>query len=229
MREETHFNFVTCYMLPASRPASPNRGEQGGHVTRNLRAYTLIEVLIASGIFAVLMTMVMGSISINSNLRNQSKTIREASINARYAIESISRDFRLASDYEISTVDDIITIYSYDENGIKNARIYSIDKCPADNINTSICVQLNNGDKEPLTSPDINIAKSTEDQSIFDDEESFLTGNVQPFLEINFQVQAKLGKKITDNFTQTIKTTVASRSLTQTQGYSSYISPEQIR
>lgn len=222
---------LTSHNLSADKVGSPLSvliSRLTPHSSPLTHAYTLIEVLIASGIFAVLMTMVMGSISINSNLRNQSKTIRKASINARYAIESISRDFRLASNYDISTIsdNDSVTIYSYDENGVENAKIYSVDKCPADNINTSICVQLNDGDKEPLTSSDINITKVSDQQSIFDDGGSFLAGDIQPFLEIKFQVQAKLGKKITDVFNQTMETTVASRSF---PGYNSSISPEQIR
>lgn len=197
------------------------------HNSQLTTGYTLIEVLIAAGIFAIAMSMVMSTFSVNSNIQNQTKAIREASVSARYAVEAMAREFRLAANYEISNSEDSVTFYSYDESDVKNYRKYLLGQCHSASTNTAICVSFNGRDYQPLTSPDINVSNvSQEGQklAVFNDRGSFTTGTSQPFLEIKFTITTTLGKKLTEQFSQTIETTIASRAY---PGFSGTIASEQ--
>lgn len=178
---------------------------------KHQQAYTLIEILIAAALFAVIIGSVLFSFSNNSQTRNKIKTIRETSINARYAIEAIARELRLAASFKIVSGNDII-INSYDENGGLTTREYIVKEYSPANNNNAIFVCLNNtANCQPLTNPSINIS-SINGQPIFNDQGSnSLISNIQPFVEINLSVNSKIGKKITDQFTQSLSTRVATR------------------
>lgn len=193
--------------------------------TTFLHGYSLIEVLIASGIFATVMVMVFATFSVNSNIRNQSQAIRDASISGRYAMEAIAREFRLANSYTLNSSDDI-TINTYDENGDKISRRYFVDECNGANANQTICVQVGSNTAQPLTSADINVASAGANESIFDDYNSGATPTMQPILHIEFTINSNLGKKLTDKFTQTLETSVTGRSYS---GFNSSIPVEQIQ
>lgn len=189
------------------------------------RAYTLMEVVIASGIFAVTMMIVLSTFTINSDVRSKTQVIREASVSSRYAVEAIAREFRLAKDYEISPTSDSIILFSYNDQGEQTSREYIRSQCHGGaNQNYAICVKINNtGNFQPMTSADINVLLD-ENGAIFDDKNSKDIGTIQPFLNISFKIKATLGKKKTDQFEQTIKTTIASRKY---PGFNSLIPQEQ--
>lgn len=186
-------------------------------------AYTLIEILIAAALFAVIIGTVLFSFSSNSQTRNKIKAIREASINARYAMETIARELRLATSYRIISDNDII-VNSYDENGDLVTREYLIKAYSLENSNKAIFVCLDNATIcQPLTSPAIAI-NSINDQPIFNDQGSNRSASkMQPFVEIKFLVNANIGRKITDQFRQSLSTRVATRIY---PGFNQYIPVE---
>jgi len=188
--------------------------------------YTLIEVLISAGIFVVVMVIVFSTFSVNSDLRNQTKTIREASVSARYAVESIAREFRLANNYSITSGGSLI-MQTYDE-GVKTTREYKVGNCQLNdasgvaNPNQAICVKEDSGDWQPITSGDISVSEELDSSGnpypIFDDKGSGSSTTIQPFIMIKFVIESKTGKKISERFKQTIETTVVARSYSQSFG-----------
>ncbi|EKD57012.1 MAG: hypothetical protein ACD_58C00027G0004 [uncultured bacterium] len=195
------------------------------NLTPYTRGYSLIEVLIASGIFAGVMAMVFATFSVNSSLRNQTKAIRDASISGRYAMEAIARDFRLADSYSI--LGDNITINSYDQDGNKVIHEYFLGQClPSPNTNVALCTKIDNGSAQALTSTNINILNINTSESIFNDRNSGATETMQPILEIKFKISANLGKKQTDKFTQTLETAVSGRAY---KGFNRSILVEQLQ
>lgn len=195
MKNNSHYKLVTGYMQLVTKRCG----------------YSLIEVLIAAGIFASVMAVVFATFSVNSNLSNQSTAIREASVSGRYAVENIAREFRLASNYSISETNDAITIKSYDSNGQPVSRQYFIGQCNTGSVNNAICLKVDGGAASALTSSDINITGVGVD-SVFDDKNSSVIATMQPILQIKFKITANVGKKKTETFTQSIETAVAGRS-----------------
>lgn len=209
MKNRFLINLVACYWKLVTKSAG----------------YSLIEVLIASGIFTAVMVLVFTTFSVNSSLRNQTKAIRDASVSGRYAMEAIARDFRLADSYSI--LGDNITINSYDQDGNKIIHEYYLGQClPSPNTNIALCTKIDNGSAQALTSADINILNINASESIFNDRNSGSTDTMQPILEIKFKVVANLGKKQTDKFTQTLETAVAGRAY---HGFNRSIPVEQVQ
>lgn len=67
------------------------------------KAFTLIEMLIATFIFALAITMVMISFYFSSSFQSKNTSIRNTSQTARAVIDTLSRDVRYADN--VSTVD----------------------------------------------------------------------------------------------------------------------------
>lgn len=72
------------------------------HNTRNQAGFTLVEVLVASAVFTVVMLAALGSLLISSNYAKKAKALRAAMDNVNYAMESMSRSLRTGSHYNCS-------------------------------------------------------------------------------------------------------------------------------
>jgi len=64
--------------------------------TKKLKAFTLIEILIATGIFSVVMVMTSGVISQSSGYQSKLQASRAVSEESRKIADAVSRDLRLA-------------------------------------------------------------------------------------------------------------------------------------
>lgn len=90
-------------------------------VSERKRAFTLIEIMVATTIFAIAIVMVTASFGMANKWQKQVKANREIAEAGRFAMEKISRDARTAKKTEnnnsvlrITNQDDSIIIYSVD-------------------------------------------------------------------------------------------------------------------
>jgi prepilin-type N-terminal cleavage/methylation domain-containing protein len=68
----------------------------------NNQGFTLIEVLVATAVFTIIMLAALGSLLVASNYAKKTKALRAAMDNVNYAMESMSRSLRTGSDYNCS-------------------------------------------------------------------------------------------------------------------------------
>lgn len=174
--------------------------------------FTLIEVLIASAIFVVLITTAIATFGFSSDLQEKNLAIREASQNARFVIEAIARDVRLADSFTISS----------------NGKKIDLTK---DGQDLSYYFENNNiyyddgNEKQILTDGTIFVVTEGNNGSYFqgvDDSNS----DVQSYVKIKmvFVPNNKNAEKNVEKYKETIETTVATREYTK--GYSGKITSD---
>jgi len=166
--------------------------------------YTLIEVLIASALFVVIMGAVVAIFGYSANLETRNSAISKASQTARFITESIARDVRLAESFTIDPSVPEITITDNNQNTFSyywgssgtssdNDIIYYRDKT------TNESIPLNNPEQVSID----NFALSGIDGT---------TLGTQSYLTIDIGAQARIGTKTLATQTQNIKTTVSTRA-----------------
>ena len=67
-------------------------------------AFTLIELMIATTLFTIVMLMGVGSLVVSSNSAKASQKLRTAVDNVNFAMESMTREFRMGTYYECESV-----------------------------------------------------------------------------------------------------------------------------
>jgi len=67
--------------------------------SNNKSGFTLIELMVATSIFTVIMLAAMGSLVITSNLAKKSQALNFTMDNLSFAIESMSRSLRMGTNY----------------------------------------------------------------------------------------------------------------------------------
>ncbi|PJE73761.1 MAG: hypothetical protein COV02_00920, partial [Candidatus Terrybacteria bacterium CG10_big_fil_rev_8_21_14_0_10_41_10] len=71
---------------------------------KNLNAgFTLIELIVALGLFAVVMTISVGAFLNISDIQKKSESLRNVSDNMSFTIEMMTRDIREGYDYSCSS------------------------------------------------------------------------------------------------------------------------------
>jgi prepilin-type N-terminal cleavage/methylation domain-containing protein len=162
-------------------------------IKKTKNGFTLIEILIASAIFVSIISIVLAVLGFSVNLQSRNSAIREASQTARFIIEAISRDVRLADSYYIDSNYPKVTI---EKNGLSYSYSYE-DKT----------IFYNEGIiHEPLNPQDVKITNVS--FTGIDDSNK----KVQSYLQIKMTFQSNLGKRDLDKKSQTIETTVATRA-----------------
>lgn len=86
--------------------------------------FTLIELMVATSIFMIIMLVAMGSIVISSNASKRAQKLRYAMDNVNFALESMTRSIRMGTDYEERDNGNGISFNLADENGENIKRIY---------------------------------------------------------------------------------------------------------
>jgi type II secretory pathway pseudopilin PulG len=66
------------------------------------KGFTLVELIVASGVFMAIMTVALGSLLVTSNYSRKAKALRAAMDNVNYAMDTMSRSLRLGSNYNCS-------------------------------------------------------------------------------------------------------------------------------
>lgn len=177
------------------------------------RGFTLIEVLIASAIFVILITTVVATFGFSSDLQNKTLAIREASQSARFIIEAIARDIRLADSFEIIDNQKINIIKNNEEISyyFEDDDVFYSD---GENI-------------ESLTSDTLQVLTDGNNQSGFDGIDA-RDKEIQSYVKIKIVFKTtnsfNLENKNSEKFTETIETTVATRAYEK--GYEKNIIPE---
>lgn len=116
------------------------------------RGYTLIELIIAVGIFALVMVLASGAYFMMINLNRQTQAVVTGINNLSYALETMSRQMRMGINYICNGIGDCAgggsTLSFTDETGASVT--YSL-------VNGSI-VQTTNGVSSILTDPAVSIS-----------------------------------------------------------------------
>ena len=174
--------------------------------------FTLIEVLIASAIFVILITTAVATFGFSSDLQLKTLAIREASQNARFIIEAIARDIRLADSFEISDDSKKIDI------SINNEQISYLFR---DND-----IIYNDGTNEQsLTNDQLQVITET---SSFEGVDTAGNDLIQSYVKIKIVFTSNIGtseEKNLEKFAETIETTVATRAYTK--GYEGKVTSEE--
>lgn len=72
-------------------------------VLQKNRAFTLIEIMVATSIFMIIMLVAMGALISSSDTAKKSQALRSAMDNVNFAMESMTRSLRMGSDYTCVT------------------------------------------------------------------------------------------------------------------------------
>ncbi len=72
---------------------------------KNNRGFTLIELMIATTLFTIIMLMGVGSLVVSSNSAKSSQKLRIAVDNVNFAMESMTRELRMGTIYTCPAVD----------------------------------------------------------------------------------------------------------------------------
>ncbi len=67
------------------------------------KGFTLIEIMVATSIFMIIMLMAMGALITTSDTAKKSQALRTAMDNVNFAMESITRSIRMGADYTCVT------------------------------------------------------------------------------------------------------------------------------
>ncbi len=168
-------------------------------VLKNQKGFTLMEVMVAVSIFAIVVTVGIGSLlTINSTYR-KSQIDRQAIDSLTFTLESMSREMRTAATWTASynagatnefrfvDQDGADVIYSWVGDGL--FKDYQCSGCQNQSLPNS------NGQPYDMTPGNVKITKM-----------SFLplqSTNGQPYVQINVGGQVTSGKEITDFAFQT--------------------------
>jgi type II secretory pathway pseudopilin PulG len=122
--------------------------------------FTLVEIMVASAVFIVIMVAAMGSLLVSNNAAKKARALRAAMDNVNYAMENMSRNLRLGSNYVCSSSVSL-PVSSPQDCPLGNSAISFI---PADNNQTSIIgplpfidIGFYLGQKPSLNNPSQNI------------------------------------------------------------------------
>lgn len=76
-----------------------NRFKLNKNIVKGNKGFTLIEIMIATVVFLLIMVAAIGALVTTSNAAKNSKALRSAMDNVNYAMDNISRSLRLGSLY----------------------------------------------------------------------------------------------------------------------------------
>jgi len=172
----------------------------------NAFGFTLIEVLIASGIFVVILAISIFTFSTSNNLSSKNTVLRETSQSGRYIIEAIARNVRSARNYQnkdaFKVEGNVLTIA---DNNQEREYVYECEKIQEEQ-KTRCTIKIDGRDMAPN---DISIDFPEGKDYIF---KQIGGTNEQPALKIEFEV-VNLGEgKLAKSASQTLRTIITSRS-----------------
>ena len=190
-------------------------------INNNSRGFTLIEVLVASFIFATVMAIAMGIFALSSNIQVSSEIARNILSDERVAIEQISHDLRMAdegyvfsnSNGEALASNSTSSNYILIKNKDKPDKLYGFIP-----LTKKLGVKEGNGAWQPLVSSEFDVLSDT-DTGNFNKGVLFAgivpssSNTVQPFVNIEFIIDnsAYIGKA-SELVHQTIRTAVTTRA-----------------
>lgn len=160
--------------------------------------FTLIEILVASAIFVVLITTTMATFGASSSLQTKSEAIQASSQSSRFILESIVRDIRLADKFNLTNYNPAnITIYSGTE---EISYIYKPNEKSIYYVDSFGETKLNSNNTEVT-----EFKISGIDYNFID---------IQSFIKIEISFKGIIGKgfKSIETHEETINTTITTRN-----------------
>ncbi len=171
--------------------------------------FTLIELMVATSVFMMVMLAAVGALLITSNAAKKAKSVRYAMDNVNYAMDSMSRNLRLGSMFhcssgsfstQTSTSDcpgggSTIVFMSYNGGAQDNGYRLEVDSLGKGSIEQ--CDQSIGCNK--MTSPDVNITDLR-----FIVRGSGISDGIQPSVLIMVKGEVNIGGKITKFALQTM-------------------------
>ena len=138
------------------------------------QGFTLIEVMVAVSIFAIIMTVGIGALLILNNTYRQTEVERQSMDSLSYVLESMSREIRTAQSWSPTNVSGSSTFefidqdnldITYQTNPLLNGRtgIEMIVKNPPQNAPVTPAIPLGTYD---LTPTNVTISNTTPDGSV---------------------------------------------------------------
>ncbi len=73
------------------------------HSLKNNRAFTLVEMIVALGLFAVVATVALGALVKIISVNKKAQTLHQSMTNINFALESMSRELRVGTMYNCTT------------------------------------------------------------------------------------------------------------------------------
>ncbi|MDP2665658.1 MAG: prepilin-type N-terminal cleavage/methylation domain-containing protein [bacterium] len=127
---------------------------------KKLRGYTLIELIIATGLFALIMLLASGAYLIMIGLERQTQGIATGIDNLSFAIETMTRDIRTGSTYNCAGLGDCSAgrdSFTFMPSGSGTTVTYALGTQPAPND----AIQGITKDGAMLTDPSVDITSLT--------------------------------------------------------------------
>ncbi len=139
--------------------------------------FTLLEMIMVIAVFALVLTATSELFITIYNVAKKTNNIRKIQQDARYALETISREARLAKTTNVDKTNNIITTTSKDNIQIEF-------KLSSGKI---IMTSPPGGTSQNLTTDSTNILTFNVDDNVFSD----CSNNIQPFFKLTIEAEAK--------------------------------------
>lgn len=111
------------------------------------RGYTLVELIIAVGLFAIVMMLVSGAYIVMINLTNRAQGSATGIYNLSFALETMTRTIRTGSNYSCNNSGDCV-----------NGTTFSITNTDGMNVNYALSDGVITQNSVPLTDPSISVS-----------------------------------------------------------------------
>lgn len=156
----------------------------------HFRGYTLVELMVAVGLFAVIMTLASGGYLMMIGSNRQAQGISTGINNLSFALETMTRTIRTGSKYCAVGVPCTATSFSFvDENGVTVTYSHGTQGSVGD-------IVKNAGTPTPLTDPSIDITSLTFYYSGITPGDPY-----QPYVTIIVSSSVSTGPQKTEKFT----------------------------
>lgn len=185
------------------------------HIQRTDKAFTLIEVMVAVSIFAMVMLVSTGAVFSIVEANKKAHSIKSVMTNLNFALESMSRDIRVGSGYDcvpstLSVTDDCpftpgdSFMYRANKDVNGDGNFDSNDKIIFSKSGTGIVKQVLGSTAIPITASEINVTNLK-----FYVSGAASPGGAQPKLTMIIQGYSGAGKTRSEF---NIQTTVSQRA-----------------
>lgn len=163
------------------------------------RGFTMIEMLVSTAIFSIVITMIMGTIVTIVDASRKSRTMTEVMNNLNFSFESMTRTLKTGKNISVDNVNGtkLNTIKAKDQKGREVVYTFSED---------GITKSVSGGVAESITAGDLKLTSW-----YIDDYISGSTGGAQPRVFFSVKGRVETARGIASEFT--LQSSVTQRQL----------------